>query len=103
VRSVPRGQIDTADPDNGRLTGLITAAPTLKVAAGEFQRAADLYNQIGAQPDAAFTRLQAAKRLVAADRRAEANAQLTQALAFYRQVNATGYLRKARHCSPSPP
>ena len=64
------------------------------LAAGEFQRAADLYDQIEAQPDAAFARLQAAKRLVAAGRRAEANAQLSRALAFYRQVGATGYLRE---------
>ena len=59
-----RARSDTADPDNGRLTGLITAAPTLKVAAGEFQRAADLYDQMEAQPDAAFARLQVARRLV---------------------------------------
>jgi class 3 adenylate cyclase/tetratricopeptide (TPR) repeat protein len=64
------------------------------VAAGEFQRAADLYDQIGAQPEAAFARLQAAKHLVKAGRGAEANPQLTQALAFYRQVAATGYLRE---------
>jgi len=63
-------------------------------AAGESQRAADLYDQIEAQPEAAFARLQAAKRLVAAGRRAEANAQLSQALGFYRQVGATGYLRE---------
>jgi hypothetical protein len=47
-----------------------------------------------AQPDVAFARLQAAKRLVAAGRRAKANAQPTQVLAFYRQVSATGYLRE---------
>jgi hypothetical protein len=32
--------------------------------------------------------------LVTAGRRAETNAQLTQLLAFYRQVNATGYLQE---------
>jgi class 3 adenylate cyclase/tetratricopeptide (TPR) repeat protein len=64
------------------------------VATGEFQRAADLYDQIEAQPDAAFARLQAAKRLVAAGRQVEANAQLSRTLAFYRQVSATGYLQE---------
>jgi hypothetical protein len=64
------------------------------VAAGHFQRAADLYDQIEAQPEAAFARLQAAKGLVAAGRRAEANAQLSRALVFYRQVGATGYVQE---------
>ena len=66
------------------------------VAAGEFQRAADLYDQIESQPDAAFARLQAAKQLVAAGRQAEANEQLSRALGFYRQVGATGYLREGQ-------
>jgi hypothetical protein len=65
------------------------------VAAGEFQRAADLYDQIEAQPEAAFARLQAAKGLVAVGRRVEANEQLSRALGFYRQVAATRYLREA--------
>jgi len=64
--------------------------------AGEFQRAADHYDQIQAQPDAAFARLQAAKHLVAAGRRAEANAQLRRAVAFYHRVSATGYLRESQ-------
>jgi class 3 adenylate cyclase len=65
------------------------------VAAEDSERAADLYDQIGAQPDAAFARLQAARRLVAAGRRAEANAQLSRALGFYRQVGATAYVGQA--------
>jgi class 3 adenylate cyclase len=73
-------------------TGWFEAAAA--VAAGEFQRAADHYDQIEAQPDAAFAQLQAAKQLTAAGRRAEANAQLSRALAFYRQVGAVGYLRE---------
>ena len=74
-------------------TGWFEAASAL--ASGEFQRAADLYDHIEAQPDAAFARLQAAKLLVGAGRRAEANAQLSRALAFYRQVGATSYLGQA--------
>jgi hypothetical protein len=38
--------------------------------------------------DEAFARLQAAKRLLAAGHTAKANAQLQQALAFYRQIDA---------------
>jgi tetratricopeptide (TPR) repeat protein len=65
------------------------------VAAGQFRRAADLYDQIEARPDAAFARLQVATQLVAAGRRPEANAQLSQALVFYRQAGATSYLGQA--------
>jgi class 3 adenylate cyclase len=73
-------------------TGWFEAASAL--ASGEFQWVADLYDQMEAQPEAAFARLQAAKLLVAGRRRAEANEQLSRALAFYRQVDATGYLRE---------
>jgi tetratricopeptide (TPR) repeat protein len=74
-------------------TGWFEAASAL--ATGAFQRAADLYDQIEAQPEAAFARLQAAKRLVVAGRWAEASTQLSRALAFCRQVGATSYLREA--------
>ena len=47
-----------------------------------------LYSEIGLLPDEAFARLQAAKRLLAAGHTAKANAQLQQALAFYRQIDA---------------
>lgn len=53
-----------------------------------------MYDEIEARPDRAFARLQAAKRLVVAGRRAEANAQSCRALAFYGQGDATGYLRE---------
>ena len=75
-------------------TGWFEAAAA--VAAGDFPRAADLYDQTEAQPDAAFARLEAAKHLVAGGHRAEANLQLSRALAFYRQVGATGYLREGQ-------
>jgi tetratricopeptide (TPR) repeat protein len=74
-------------------TGWFEAAAAL--ASGEFQRAADMYDQMEAQPEAAFARLQAAKLLVGAGRRAEANVQLSRALAFYRKVGATGYVRES--------
>ena len=81
------------------LTEAKTSTPWLEaaaaVAAGDWQRAADLYEQMEAGPDAAFARLQAAKLLVRAGRRAEANEQLSRALDFYRQVGAIGYLGEA--------
>jgi tetratricopeptide (TPR) repeat protein len=65
------------------------------VAAGDFQRAAELYAEIGSLPDQAFARLRAAEQLLAAGRQGEGNAQLQQALGFYRQVRASAYEREA--------
>jgi tetratricopeptide (TPR) repeat protein len=64
-------------------------------ARGEFAEAADVYASIGARPDEADARLAAARKLVAEGRRAEADEQLRRALAFYREVRATAYLREA--------
>jgi hypothetical protein len=61
-----------------------------------FEQAADLYAAIGSLPDEAFARLRADQHLVAAGRRPEANVQLQQALAFYREVQATAYLREVK-------
>jgi class 3 adenylate cyclase/tetratricopeptide (TPR) repeat protein len=80
----------------GRLT---TPTPWLQAAAaiagGRFDRAADLYAQIGSLPDAAFARLQAAKQLLAAGRRTEGTTHLQRVVAFYREVQASAYLREA--------
>jgi hypothetical protein len=62
--------------------------------AGDLARAADAYADIGALPDAAWTRLAAAERLTDAGRYAEAEQHLAQPLAFYRSVGATGYVRR---------
>jgi tetratricopeptide (TPR) repeat protein len=76
-----------------------TPTPWLQAAAavamGEFERAADLYAQIGSLPHEAFARLHAAERLLTGGRRTEASVQLQQALAFYREVRASAYLREA--------
>jgi tetratricopeptide (TPR) repeat protein len=64
-------------------------------AAGAFEEAADVYAEIGSLPDEAYARLRAAEALVDAGRRAEADAQLQRALAFYRSVGATAYIREA--------
>ncbi|HEX8133729.1 MAG TPA: hypothetical protein VF880_09910, partial [Actinomycetes bacterium] len=53
------------------------------------------YAQIGSVPDEAFARLQAAKQLLASDRPAEGNAYLQRVVAFYREVQASAYLREA--------
>ncbi len=63
-------------------------------AAGDPAAAADVYEQIGALPDEAHARLSAAKELVAAGRRAEADEQLTRALGFFRSVGAARYVRE---------
>jgi class 3 adenylate cyclase/tetratricopeptide (TPR) repeat protein len=59
---------------------------------GEFEAAADLYAEIDTLPYEAFARLQAAKARAGEGKRAEADAQLQQALAFYRSVGATRYI-----------
>jgi hypothetical protein len=60
---------------------------------GDYVRAAEVLEQIGSKPDEAEARLRAAEQLVAEGRRAEADVQLQQALAFYRSVGATRYVQ----------
>jgi class 3 adenylate cyclase len=64
------------------------------VATGEFGRAAEIYAEIGSRPDEAFARLSDGRWLLANGRKAEGNAQLGRALAFYREVRAVAYLRE---------
>jgi class 3 adenylate cyclase/tetratricopeptide (TPR) repeat protein len=64
-------------------------------AAREFEEAAAIHAEIGSIPEEAFARLRAAGALVEAGRRAEADAQLQHALAFYRSVGAAAYIREA--------
>ena len=74
-------------------TRWLEAAESL--AGGDAGRAADLYESIGAQPDAARTRLRAAELEIAAGRRAEAETQLGLALEFFRAAGAERYIREA--------
>jgi hypothetical protein len=67
---------------------------TLVYAAGELDRAADLFSRVSV-PDEAYVRLEAARAHAQAGRRGEADAQLRKALAFYRSVGATRYIREA--------
>ncbi|HJS49069.1 MAG TPA: tetratricopeptide repeat protein, partial [Gaiellaceae bacterium] len=64
-------------------------------AQGEFERAAEVLEEIGARPDEALARLRAAERLAGSGgRRAEADEQLRKALTFFRSVGATRYIRE---------
>ena len=65
----------------------------LAVASRDFRAAADILGGIGVVSHEAFFRLRAAEQLVAEGRRAEAGEQLRPALAFYRGVGATRYVR----------
>jgi tetratricopeptide (TPR) repeat protein len=69
------------------------AAAGSAICSGDFRRAADVLAEIGYRPGEAYARLRAAKELVEEGKRAEANAQLTPALAFWREVGAARYVR----------
>jgi hypothetical protein len=69
-------------------------AAATAIASGELERAADIAQEIGLLPDEAYARLRAAGQLAGAGRRAEADEQLAQALAFWRSVGATAYIRE---------
>jgi class 3 adenylate cyclase/tetratricopeptide (TPR) repeat protein len=62
---------------------------------GDFVGAANVYRDIGSATDEAEARLRAARALRDAGKRAEADAQLEEALAFYRGVRATLLVRRA--------
>jgi tetratricopeptide (TPR) repeat protein len=64
------------------------------LAAGDFDGAIELYERAGDVTDVALVRLRAAQRLVEAGRRAEADAYLEPALAFFRSVRAMRYVRE---------
>ena len=60
---------------------------------GDLVGAADIYFEIGDRITEAFARLRAAEQLIAAGRRAEADEQLRESLAFWRSVRASRYVR----------
>jgi class 3 adenylate cyclase len=61
---------------------------------GRLLEVADRLSVLGHRVDAAHVRLRAAEELVAAGRRAEADEQLQRALAFFRSVGASRYVRE---------
>jgi hypothetical protein len=64
-------------------------------AEGDLRRAADICAAIGAATEEARDRLWLAEWLIEQNRRTEADAELQRALAFYRLVGATRYIREA--------
>jgi hypothetical protein len=60
----------------------------------DFPGAAEIYGEIGSLPDEGFARLRAAEAFLDDGRRAEADAQLEPALAFWRSVGATAHVRE---------
>jgi tetratricopeptide (TPR) repeat protein len=82
-----RRQLDTMHPSLG-LDALRAVLDR------EFERAAERFAEIGSLPDEALARLRAAERLVAEGRANSADTQLQQALAFWRDVGATRYIRE---------
>jgi tetratricopeptide (TPR) repeat protein len=81
-----------------RVLDRLPEKPSVEIAAaileGDFKRAADLSARDGWLVDEAELRLRAAEALAQAGRRAEADVQLQKALAFYRSVYATRYIRQ---------
>jgi class 3 adenylate cyclase/tetratricopeptide (TPR) repeat protein len=61
---------------------------------GDFLDAAEQYAAIGVLPYEAYARLRGAETLIRAGRRAEADPELQRALAFWRSVGATAYVRE---------
>jgi hypothetical protein len=72
------------------------------IADGRPADAADELEAFGDLTDASFARLQAAEQLAEAGRRAEADDQLSRALAFFRSVGATRYMREAERLLAQP-
>jgi class 3 adenylate cyclase/tetratricopeptide (TPR) repeat protein len=69
-------------------------------ATGDAVTSAQLLEPISA-PEAAWIRLRAAEHLQASGRRAEADVQLAKALAFWRSVGGTRYVREAEALLPA--
>jgi class 3 adenylate cyclase/tetratricopeptide (TPR) repeat protein len=89
--------LDVAD----RLPAVLSRLPDrpwLRAAAavleGDLVRAADIASEHAWRVDEAELRMRAAEALVAAGRRADADVQLQKALAFFRSVGATRYIRE---------
>ena len=61
---------------------------------GRWTEAAEIYDEMGARPYGALAALRAAEMFVGEGRRAEADEQLSRALAFFRSVGATRYIRE---------
>jgi class 3 adenylate cyclase len=88
-----RGELLGAAEDVAAKTPWLEAATAC--ARGDFDEAADLFAQIGARPDEAFSRLRRAETFVRAGNSIEATVELERALTFYRDVDASAFIRQA--------
>jgi tetratricopeptide (TPR) repeat protein len=73
-----------------------------KLLAHEYVDAADDLERFGDRPAEAAARMLAAERFIADGRRADADLQLQKALAIYRSVGATRYVRQAETLLAAP-
>jgi class 3 adenylate cyclase/tetratricopeptide (TPR) repeat protein len=106
ILGAPSGLLDAAAVAVmlGREEEFIAAAETVAggpwlraavaYAEGDLGRAAEILSDIGARPEEARVRLSAAAQHVAAGRRAEAEPELRQSLAFWRSVGAAAFVRE---------
>jgi hypothetical protein len=68
---------------------------------GDLVSAAEILQRVGARAVEAGVRLQAAQEAAEQGRRAEVEGQLSRALAFYREVGASAYVRAAEALLPA--
>ena len=80
-------------PDDSRSTPWVEAGRS--VVSGDFGSAAGIYAEIGARAPEAQARLLKAEVLVREGRRAEADAELASALAYFRSVGASAYTHRS--------
>lgn len=71
-----------------------TLRAAVAIASEDFRAASDLLAEMQMRPDEACARLEAGKQLIAAGRRGEGEAELEKSLAFWREVQATPYIRE---------
>ena len=77
----------------------VEAAESL--AHGDYERAADMYGNMGARPNEAYTRLRAGAALMHAGRSVDAQSHVSAALEFWRGVGAARYMRQAEAVASS--
>jgi class 3 adenylate cyclase len=71
------------------------------LARGNYLAAADIYAEMGSLPAEAYARLRATAYLIEVGQPQEAEQQLQAALAFWRSVDATRYVREAEELLPA--
>ncbi|MBA3384994.1 MAG: hypothetical protein H0T20_10130, partial [Actinobacteria bacterium] len=87
------GITDQVGPLVARVPDTLWTQAIAAVAEGRLEQAATRLSEIGDRPNEAEVRLRLSAELATAGRRAEADEHLQKALAFYRSVGATRYVR----------